>query len=274
VGRDWHAERDESGAPVPNRTVRRQRAGRDLLTSGIGEASAGYARLRPEESLLGRHLGDFLGSWQFLNLAAQQMGEPVPQTRTRGLVVLDKSGRNVAEYLLDIFKRDRDAYDGIVDTVRWVLPYAAGLQADITSELERSVYLQMTEKDFKVPGWLLSTGTLRILALLAVLRHPEPPPLLVVEEIENGLDPRSVHMLLDEVRSAVQEGRTQVIATTHSPYVLDLLPLQVLCLVERNASGEPVFRRPADDKEVRAWARDFTPGKLYATGRFAGKTRP
>ena len=50
-----------------------------------------------------------------------------------------------------------------------------------------------------VPGWLLSTGTLRILALLACLRHPDPPPLLVVEEIENGLDPRTIHLLVEEI---------------------------------------------------------------------------
>jgi len=44
----------------------------------------------------------------------------------------------------------------------------------------------MTEGDFKIPDWLLSSGTLRILALLALFRHPTPPPLIVIEEIENG----------------------------------------------------------------------------------------
>ena len=39
------------------------------------------------------------------------------------------------------------------------------IQAALTSELERKSYLQMSERDFKVPGWMLSTGTLRVLAL-------------------------------------------------------------------------------------------------------------
>ena len=74
--------------------------------------------------------------------------------------------------------------------MRFVLPYAIDVQPSLTSELGREFYLKMKERDFEVPGWLLSTGTLRVLALLAVLRHPSPPPLVVVEEIENGLDLR------------------------------------------------------------------------------------
>ena len=57
-------------------------------------------------------------------------------------------------------------------------------------KLDGRFILNSGNKNFEVPGWLLSTGTLRIVALLACLRHPKPPPLLVVEEIENGLDPR------------------------------------------------------------------------------------
>lgn len=105
------------------------------------------------------------------------------------------------------------------------MPFAEDLQPAITSELDRKVYLMMSEENIadKLPGWLLSTGTLRILALLAVLRHPTPSPVIIIEEIENGLDPRTIHLLVDEIRYFVESGRGQVIVTTHSPYLLDLL---------------------------------------------------
>ena len=118
----------------------------------------------------------------------------------------------------------------------------------------------------KVPGWMLSTGTLRMLALLALLRHPIPPPLIVVEEIENGLDPRSIHLLVEEIRTAVLNGVTQVILTTHSPYLLDLLKLDQLVLVARDEKGEPRFHRPDDDAKLNEWAKDFAPGRLYTMG--------
>lgn len=205
-------------------------------------------------------------TWQFLSLQPERMGLPVPQQRTGGHVRLAKDGSNVADYLLDIQRLDAGAFEGIVRTMAYVLPYARDLQPALTSELERKAYLQLTESNFKVPGWMLSTGTLRVLALLAVLRHPEPPPLIVVEEIENGLDPRSIHLMVEEIRTAVLAGVTQVVLTTHSPYLLDLLKLDQLVLVARDKKGEPRFHRPSDDAKLAEWVKEFAPGRLYTMG--------
>ena len=89
---------------------------------------------------------------------------------------------------------------------------------------------------------MLSTGTLRVLALLAVLRHPNPPPLVVIEEIENGLDPRSIHLL-------------------------DLLTLEQVVLVTRDTKGHPHFHRPSDSESLQRWSQDFSPGRLYTMGK-------
>lgn len=212
--------------------------------------------------------------WQFLSLAPDRMGIPVPQQRTGGGVRLARDGSNIADFLLDLRRQDQNAFDSIVETMAYVLPYAKDIQPSLTSsEIERKAWLQLTEADFKVPGWMLSTGTLRLLALLALLRHPKPPPLIVVEELENGLDPRSIHLIVEEIRNAVLDGTTQVLLTTHSPYLLDQLTLDHLVLVERNGKGQPVFRRPADDDSLAKWAEDFAPGKLYTMGGLTG-SRP
>ena len=226
----------------------------------------------PDVGLSG--IASHIGDWQFLTLAPDRMGIPVPQQRTGGGVRLARDGSNIADFLLDLRRQDQNAFDGIVETMAYVLPYAKDIQPSLTSsEIERKAWLQLTEADFKVPGWMLSTGTLRLLALLALLRHPKPPPLIVVEEIENGLDPRSIHLIVEEIRNAVLDGTTQVVLTTHSPYLLDLLTLDHLVLVERNGKGQPVFRRPADDSSLAKWAEDFAPGKLYTMGSLTGSGR-
>jgi ABC-type transport system involved in cytochrome c biogenesis ATPase subunit len=221
---------------------------------------------------LGRNFVVYVEDWQFVSLSPQAMGEPTPQTRSSKRIRLGKDGANVAEYLQDIRNTDPAAFAGIIEALRTVLPYADDLQPALTSELERTVYLQLAERDFKVPGWLLSTGTLRILALLALLRHPKPPPLIAIEEIENGLDPRTVHLLVEEIRVAVESGRTQVIATSHSPYLLDLVPLSAIIFVER-IGDEPRFSRPADSKEVLEWAKSFAPGQLFTMQRLRGEAQ-
>lgn len=230
----------------------------------------------PGRSVLSAPLADYedlsthIHNWQFLTLSPEYMGLPVPQQRTGGGVRLARDGSNIADFLLDLRRQDQNAFDGIVETMAYVLPYARDIQPSVTSELERKAWLQLSEADFKVPGWMLSTGTLRLLALLALLRHPKPPSLIVIEEIENGLDPRSIHLLVEEIRNAVLDGTTQIILTTHSPYLLDLLALEHLVLVERDANGQPRFIRPADSESVQRWAADFAPGRLYTMGTFSG----
>jgi len=186
---------------------------------------------------------------------------------------LSKDGANIAELLLSVRAQLPEVFEGIIEAVQSILPYAEDMQPVITSELERAVYLQLTEHNFKVPGWLLSGGTLRILALLALLRQPYPPPLIAVEEIENGLDPRTIHLLVEEIRAAVEAGKTQLVVTTHSPYLLDLLPLSTIVLVDR-VDGEPRFTRPADNKDVQEWAKSFAPGQLYTMDRLRKGSRP
>ena len=210
-----------------------------------------------------------IASWQFLTLNAWSMGEPQPIQRTGGMIRLRSDGSNIAEFLKDILERDRDAFDGILETLHYVLPYMRNLKPVLTGALGRQMHLEMTEDDFKVKGWLLSTGTLRVLALLALFRHPDPPPLIVIEEIENGLDPRTIHLIVEEIRNVVESGRSQVIVTTHSPYLLDLLPLWSIVLVERSEDKGPVFSRPDDEPELARWAKEFGPGSLYTMERLS-----
>jgi predicted ATPase len=230
------------------------------------ESSAGvFPQLGDGESLLKRFRNINFERWQFLMLNPERMGQPTPQSRAVGTVYLAKDGANIAEYLEDIRKRDLSSFEGILEALRYVLPYALDLQPTLASEIERAFYLKLKEGRFDVPGWLLSTGTLRVVALLACLRHPEPPSLLIVEEIENGLDPRTLHLVVEEIRAAITAGTTQVIVTTHSPYLLDLLDISHIVVVDRK-DGQPVFRRPSAEQLVD-WSKEFSPGRLYTMGQ-------
>ena len=209
---------------------------------------------------------DLVRGWQFLNLEPQLMLDPKPETRTGRDIHLAKDGSNIAQYLQSIADKDPGALEGIAETLKSVLPYATDLRPAITKELQRNVYLRLNEQGIQEPlvGWLLSQGTLRILALLAVFRHPKPPSVVFIEEMENGLDPRTIHLLIEEIRSFLQSGG-QVVGTTHSPYLLDLLDLSHIIVVERSKSGAPVFKRPSERK-LKGWAEKFAPGRLYTMG--------
>lgn len=226
------------------------------------------AQVADGESSLPYELKLFINRWQFLSLSPNTMGQPTTRRRTGGIIGLNKDGSNIAEYLLDIQKTDErqntTAFKAILETLQYILDYTQDLQPTVTSELERMVYLQMTEGEAKVPGWLLSSGTLRLVAVLATLRHPQPPPLIVIEEIENGFDPRTVELIANEVKKVVADGKSQVVITTHSPHFLDLLELPDIVLVGRGKQGT-TFQPPSDNETLKRWAKEYGLGRLYTT---------
>jgi predicted ATPase len=232
------------------------------------------ARLATKFEIKDERLRHMVDSWQFLNIEPNSMLYPRPQRRSTTDVQLHRSGANIAEYLLTIQEQDPGALVGIIDTLAAILPYAGDVRPTITSELERSVYILLKETAAKasrgaptewfLPSWLLSQGTLRILCLLAVFRHPKPPSVVFIEELENGLDPRTIHLVVEEIRSFLLGGG-QVVVTTHSPYLLDLLDLSHIVVVERGSNGEPKFKRQSKQK-LKDWADKFAPGRLYTMG--------
>lgn len=258
-GNEWRAHRDARGLAT---VVEGRTPGSDQTTRTI--------QLDDGELVPATGIAPYVANWQFLDLQPRRMGDPKPRRRSSGTARLESDGSSISEYLLRIRKQSPAAFEGILDALRFVLPYASDIQPEVTSEIQRMVLLRLSEGEFKIPGWALSSGTLRVLAILAVLRDPSPPPLLLVEEIENGLDPRTLNLVVDEMRNAVESGHTQIIATTHSPYLLDLLSLDHLILTQR-IKGEPRFSRPSDNSNLREWSSRFTPGKLYTMGSLGNK---
>ena len=212
---------------------------------------------------------NYIEKWQFLNLNAHEMGYPVVNDRTRFSVKLAPDGRNIAALLRQI-AREPELLDAIVGKMRFVLPYASDFQTRTTAEFDQTIQLQLYQEDQKIPipGWLFSSGTLRILAILAVLNQQQEllPSIVFIEEVENGLDPRTLALLMEEVKRVVYHDAIQVVTTTHSPYFLDLLELRHIIVTERVADSV-IFTRPDADKSLDAWKEKFSPGRLYTMNR-------
>ena len=83
------------------------------------------------------------------------------------------------------------------------------------------VAIKEGKKEFRAP--VLSEGTLRFIALAAAFFQPSMPKVLVIEEIEKGLHPSRLRLLLELMRSQSKRTGTQVFATTHSPTLLNWL---------------------------------------------------
>ena len=91
--------------------------------------------------------------------------------------------------------------------------------------------------DGKVPLRLAGLGTRRLLAMAAQLSSIEKGAILLVDEIESGLEPHRVRALIRLFQSevSVSDTRTgQVLMTSHSPTVLAELDAYQLAVVRSN----------------------------------------
>jgi predicted ATPase len=80
-----------------------------------------------------------------------------------------------------------------------------------------------------------SYGTVRLLGLLALLYDPYPPALTCIEEIDHGLHPQALELLVERLREASE--RSQFIIATHSPALADRLKPEELVVCERLPDG-------------------------------------
>ena len=94
-----------------------------------------------------------------------------------------------------------------------------------------------------LPASRLSDGTIRFIALLAILCHPNPPPLICIEEPEIAMHPDSLGLIAELLRKASE--RTQIVVTTHSPEFVSHFSDEpehiVVC--DRDAKEGTQFRR-------------------------------
>lgn len=131
-----------------------------------------------------------------------------------------------------------------------------------------TVQLFFQEGNIIVPATRLSDGTLRYLCLLAILCHPDPPPLVCIEEPELGLHPDILPTLAELLRDASK--RTQIIVTTHSDVLVDALsdtPESVVVCEKHDGKTE---MRRLDKDQLKDWLDKYSLGELWRKGELGG----
>ncbi len=115
-----------------------------------------------------------------------------------------------------------------------------------------------------VPASQMSDGVLLVLAYLAILKSPQAPRVLLIEEPENGVHPKRLNDVMLILRELIKEqDHTQVILTTHSPYMVNLFKPEEVTLCTKGNDGAISVRRLSESKIVRQQVDTFTLGEIW-----------
>lgn len=128
-------------------------------------------------------------------------------------------------------------------------------------------YLHETGLRAPVPATRLSDGTIRFMAILALLLSPTPPPLLCLEEPELGLHPDAVTLLADLLVDA--SSRTQLIVTTHSDVLISGLTEHAESVLVCENRGGTILERVQAER-LTNWLSQYRLGEIWRIGELGG----
>ncbi len=218
-----------------------------------------------DASFPARSVAEFVGRWGFF--------DPNPFLLRRDWSGLDSGGfdpygRNLGETLFSLKESSPEVFEKIVAATRAVV----GLPDLIEPrESEHRFYFVQKEPGLRYPVHQMgvSSGTLRMLALMTAL-HSEPGTSLVgIEEPENYVYPTALSSFVEHLLAA--RDRVQFMVTTHSPLLLDYVNgPEVVQIVHRGNSGGTTVIGQENPEGIRKAldASGFSLGELYQTKGF------
>ncbi len=219
--------------------------------------------LYPEITAAAKRFGaiQVFREWSFGRSAALRAAQPsnlptdalLPQLVNLGLVLNDLE--------------HRDEWTRFNELMQRFLPRFKRLSTKVSAGSVQ-VYLHEEGLSAPVPATRLSDGTLRFLALLAILLNPESATLICIEEPELGLHPDAMLLLADLLAEASE--KTQLIVTTHSDVLVSALTDQIESVLVCDYLENGTELRRLESAKLTHWLGKYRLGEIWRLGKLGG----
>jgi predicted ATPase len=211
----------------------------------------------PVSTWLKRLLSDGV---QKLVLNSQHIRKASPPGKGRGF---RPDGSNLPWVVEELRRTNPERLQDWIGHVQTALPDLESIRT-IERPDDKHRYLMLGYAGgLKVPSWMASDGTLRLLALTLPAYLPELGGVFLVEEPENGIHPRAVETLFQSLSSVYD---AQILLASHSPVILSIVdPSKVLCFAKTQEGSTDIVQgnhHPA----LKEWRGEASFGVLFAGG--------
>lgn len=173
---------------------------------------------------------------RFIQLDSPAMRRPTPATSPAELQV---DGANLARTVGMLKRSGSDALDEWVGHLRYAIEDLKSI-GWAARQADNAEYLVLKyDNGLECPSWLLSDGTLRMLALTLPAFLPARPRIYMIEEPENGVHPKALELIIGALMAIPQ---AQVFVATHSPLVVQEAGAGPLLCFRKDDRGVHVIR--------------------------------
>lgn len=227
----------------------------------LGIATLGTLKEHPRI----KRFRDFLRGWYlsyFHPDAARGLPSAGPQRH------LNVHGDNIGNVVQYLEREHKERFKNILHRIASKIPGIRSIDTKVTDD--RRVLLRFNDGAFADPFFAqqMSDGTLKVFSYLLLLEDPEPPPLICIEEPENGLYHKLLEELAKEFRAHAtgRKNAPQIFVTTHQPYFVDALSPEEVWILSKGEDGFTRIQRASEIEIVRQMVAQGLPlgGLWYA----------
>jgi predicted ATPase len=220
-----------------------------------------------------RKMAELFSTFRVFDVDARAARQPSTVSSSS---TLQPDASNLAAFL-HYLSQDEETFERLQEDARAIVPGLERIHLRKVGGAAEAVTVELEESGLKGRTTLAeaSFGTVRALALLAMLYDPNPPLLTCVEEIDHGFHPYVFDRLVERLRWASE--RTQFLIATHSPALVNRLRADELIVCERDPRTGESLIPAADPEDVRAMEKRAEGrmglGELWFTGSLGGVPR-
>jgi predicted ATPase len=192
---------------------------------------------------------------------AQAALTAVPTTASMSM---DGTGLHMA--LANMALNDPDSWQALQENLRRIIPTIRRLRhTKAMPPHPPAALLFDTVGADSVPADQVSEGTLLVLGLLAALHDSDRPNLVLLDDLDRGLHPRAQKELITLLRGLLDTNPDlQLVATTHSPYMLDCMGVDEVRMTVLNDEGATVCAPLTSHPKYPKWKDEMTPGEMWS----------
>jgi predicted ATPase len=181
-----------------------------------------------------------------------------------------KDGTGLAATLSHIKLKHAEVFDRIEEAFCRVIRGARRIRFDKALVPGTPYYSDTLLIDFAgvegVKAAHVSSGTLFALGLLTVVLGPDSANVVLLDDLDHGLHPRAQLELIEVFRNLIDDNPDlQIVATAHSPYILDRLQPNEVRVMSLRDDGAAVCVPLTDHPEFERWRDAMSPGEFWST---------
>jgi predicted ATPase len=165
---------------------------------------------------------------------------------------------------------DEPRYAQVVELFRKVIPQIQGIRitriqsGGAGGALAEGLIFDLPGRK-GVPASAMSDGTLYALGLIVKILDPQRPKTLLIDDIDHGFHPKAQLTLVELLHNLLKEiPDLQIIATSHSPYILSGLKWEEVRVTALRDDGSAVIRPLTAHPNYEKWKESMSPGEFWS----------